>query len=301
VCLRKSDGRFFHAIRQPGGAWNGFNDGSVVPNAGSNNKAVACAAVGGELQVCLVKNDGRFFHAIRRPDGSWQGFNDGSGIPNASGIESFAAGGVGSELHACLAKANDTFFHAIRSASGAWNGFNDGTPLLSEFDCVHLHVKILTQPVVPIATMVERMRQVYGDARIRVEWRSTETLNLPELDDLEAGQCLLGQTTVEQDLLFANRNNVGANDIVVYFVRSTVPPYNGCASHPAGRPGAVVTRGATEWTLAHEVGHVLGLRHVNDNNRLMTGNGTSNITNPPPDLVDGEIQTMRASGLTPRC
>jgi hypothetical protein len=86
--------------------------------------------------------------------------------------------------------------------------------------------------------------------------------------------------------------------VVVYFVRSTVPPSNGCATHPAGRPGAVVAQGATRWTLGHEVGLMLTLRHVDDNNRLMTGKGTANITNPPPDLVATEVLSMRASRLT---
>ena len=49
---------------------------------------------------------------------------------------------------------------------------------------------------------------------------------------------------------------------------------------------------------AAEIGHVLGLSHVNDNNRLMTGNGTANITNPPPDLIATECNTMRASPFT---
>ena len=85
---------------------------------------------------------------------------------------------------------------------------------------------------------------------------------------------------------------------MVYFVRSTVPPFNGCAAHPAGQPGAVVVQGATQWTLAHEVGHVLGLPHVDNNDRLMTGNGTANITNPPPDLTTSEVSTMAASPFT---
>ena len=55
---------------------------------------------------------------------------------------------------------------------------------------------------------------------------------------------------------------------------------------------------ATVWTLGHEVGHVLSLNHVSDNNRLMTGGGTSNITNPPPDLISTEVNAMRASTLT---
>jgi hypothetical protein len=50
--------------------------------------------------------------------------------------------------------------------------------------------------------------------------------------------------------------------------------------------------------LGHEIGHVLGLRHIDDNNRLMTGNGTSNITNPPPDLISNEVIAMRKSVLT---
>ena len=79
-------------------------------------------------------------------------------------------------------------------------------------------------------------------------------------------------------MLFNNRNNVGANEIAVYFVRSTVPPFNGCAAHPPGKPSAAVVQTGTQWTFAHEVGHVLGLSHVNNNDRLMTGNGTSNIT-----------------------
>jgi hypothetical protein len=43
---------------------------------------------------------------------------------------------------------------------------------------------------------------------------------------------------------------------------------------------------------------VLGLGHVDDNDRLMTGNGTFNITNPPPDLIASEASRMQSSALT---
>ncbi|MDQ3660456.1 MAG: hemopexin repeat-containing protein [Actinomycetota bacterium] len=163
---------------------------------------------------------------------------------------------------------------------------------------VRLHAKILTEPNVPVDTAVQRMRGVYASVGIAVQLISTEDLDLPELNDVEVGRCVLGETTEEQDELFENRNNAGANDVVVYFVRSTVPPFNGCAAHPSARPGAVVAREATQWTLGHEVGHVLDLRHVDDNDRLMTGNGTANITNPPPDLVDSEGTTMLNSAFS---
>ncbi|EEM86347.1 hypothetical protein bthur0012_56690 [Bacillus thuringiensis serovar pulsiensis BGSC 4CC1] len=108
----------------------------------------------------------------------------------------------------------------------------------------------------------------------------------------------MGNVTDEQKELFENRNNVKVNELTVYFVRSTIPPTNGCAAHPSQKPGAVVTSVASVWTLGHEIGHVLGLRHVNNNEQLMTGNGTGNITNPPPDLSSSEIETMRNSQYT---
>lgn len=168
--------------------------------------------------------------------------------------------------------------------------------------CLRLHTKILQQPNVSLNQMVAAMTQIYASVGINVVHASTEVLNLAATFlDIDVGGCFRGTTTAEQDLLFANRNNVGANDVVVYFVRSTVPPFNGCATHPTGRPGAVVAAGATQFTLGHEVGHVLGLNHVNDNDRLMTGNGTANITNLPPDIAASEASTMQSSSLTVAC
>jgi hypothetical protein len=163
---------------------------------------------------------------------------------------------------------------------------------------LRLHVKVLSAPTISIDRMVTAMQQVYEAVGVRVHRVSTETLNLPALQNVNVGGCTLGSVTADQTQLFGNRNNVWGADVVAYFVQSTIPPYNGCASHPAGQPGAVVAQIATVWTLGHEIGHVLGLRHINDNNRLMTGNGTSNITNPPPDLASSEVIAMRKSVLT---
>jgi hypothetical protein len=293
---------------------------------------------GNQLQWTFAGNTARFGHGINDGRPFWIGDFNGDGRADVlfyyPGDDNWWLGSHdGNQLQWTFAGNTARFGHGINDGrpfwignfsradraqvlfyypgdGNWWLGSHDGNQLQWSFagntgnhydSTIRLHLKILTAPNVAIDTMLESMREVYRIARIRVDVGSTENLNLPALNDLDVGQCLLGQTTAEQNQLFGNRNNVGNNDIVVYFVRSTVPPFNGCAAHPAGQDGAVVAQGATRWTLAHEVGHVLGLNHVNDNNRLMTGNGTANITNPPPDLVDFEIQTMDTSALTVNC
>jgi len=213
-------------------------------------------------------------------------------------------GDVGPKTEAVLSNATGTFPPGV--APGA-----NCAPQKAR---VFVHVKILQPPVIPIGRMFRLMRQVYEPSGFRVIQASTERLNLPELDDLDLeDHCdSSGTMSPEQDQLFAQRNNVKANEVVVYFVRATVnPPLNGCAAHPVGKPGAIVVQDATDWTMAHELGHVLGLDHAcpdppcdpgcNDRDRLLTCKGTNNITNLPPDLVASEIKTMDDSDLTINC
>src|SRR5947209_7883839 len=47
--------------------------------------------------------------------------------------------------------------------------------------------------------------------------------------------------------------------------------------------------------------HVLGLSHVNNNDQLMIRNGTSNITNPPPDLIASEVTEAKKSANQKSC
>jgi outer membrane protein OmpA-like peptidoglycan-associated protein len=163
---------------------------------------------------------------------------------------------------------------------------------------IRLHVKILQDPAIPPATMIRAMQQVYGPAGFLVEHVSTERLDLPDLNVLDVGDCS-DAVTAEQRQLFNNRTNAGGNDIVVYFVQATDPPFAGCAAHPPGQPGAVIVQDASEWVLGHEVGHVLGLNHFTDRDRLM--HPVDEFTNPPPDLVPCEIRTIDASPLSVDC
>lgn len=166
-----------------------------------------------------------------------------------------------------------------------------------EQETVRMHLKVLNTPFITIDEMVHSMQYVYASSGFRVEVMSLEYLDLPHLMDLDI-DCYSGRVSAEQDELFNNRNNVGTSEVVVYFVRSTIPPTNGCASHPNERPGVVITRVASPWTLGHEIGHVLDLNHVSDPDQLMYGGGTQNITNLPPDLISSEIETMKDSPYT---
>ncbi|MDX6743832.1 VCBS repeat-containing protein [Actinocorallia sp. A-T 12471] len=166
-----------------------------------------------------------------------------------------------------------------------------------EPEVVRVHVKILAVPDVAIAEMFAAAERVFGTAGLRLHLAGTQTLDLPDLADLDIGGCHSGQLTGEQRALFGHRDGAGPGDLVVYFVRGTVPPMDGCAAHPPGRPGAVVARGAGLWTLGHELGHVLGLRHVDAADRLMTGGGTRSITRPPPDLSPPEAAVLRHRGM----
>jgi hypothetical protein len=271
-----------------------FGDGVT----GSPGFAQGTFGQAGNFEVVVPRQGGGLAHYWRN--------NDDPGLP-WSGPTPFGRGNVsaatliqsnfGQNLEVVAVEGNRLAHYWRESRPPfSWSG-----PFYVPEECVFVHSKVLVAPTISVDTMFASMREVYAAAGFVVEESSRETLSLPDLEDVDVGECRRGNTTGEQNTLFGNRNNVGANDVVIYFVRSTVPAFNGCAAHPANRPGAVVVRGATRWTMAHEIGHVLGLNHVDDNNRLMTGNGTGNITNPPPDVVASEISTMAGSASTEPC
>jgi Hemopexin len=147
-------------------------------------------------------------------------------------------------------------------------------------------------------------RRLYLKSGLDVQFGSTEDLSgdasLEPLLALDVGACLLGVPTAEHDLLFAHRDGVPADELVVYIVQTLVGGSGnllGCATHPAGQPGAAIVQSGALWLTAHEVGHVLGLRHgTSTSDDLMFR--TVAWTNVPPDLSDGESATMVGSVLT---
>jgi hypothetical protein len=174
------------------------------------------------------------------------------------------------------------------------------------------------------------MQMLFAEGDIAVLRGTTEDLSgdpiLQPLQNLNVGDCPLpgGQPTPDQIALFANRNNVGNNELVVYIVSTLIGTKNflGCSTHPAGQPGVAVALIASAfWLVAHEVGHVLGLRHVcefatstnptpavpcvagsGQSDNLMFPNVSNlSFTNLPPNLSASEYTTMLNSGLTKPC
>ena len=138
-----------------------------------------------------------------------------------------------------------------------------------------VHVKILTTPDIPVGTLFQR--------------HSACRRSLLLMSD---------HAPARRRVSRISSSHIATSPVPTTLSSKQPPPLNGCASHPAGKPGAVVVKTASPWTFAHEQGHDLGLSHVNNNDRLMTGNGTFNITNPPPDLIASECATMQASPIT---
>jgi hypothetical protein len=110
---------------------------------------------------------------------------------------------------------------------------------------VRLHFKVLEPPPkMNPAAMAGYMREVYAPHGIDVVVApAVENLKLDVLKDLWVDDCMLGSPTEDQEKLFAHRAGVPANEICVYFIRSTVDDEAaGCASRatapgfPNGRP-----------------------------------------------------------------
>jgi hypothetical protein len=158
------------------------------------------------------------------------------------------------------------------------------------------------------------MQRLFAEGGVAVLRGTTEDLSgnqsLAGLLALDVGSCVAGTLTQDQKDLYANRNNVGTNEIVVYLVQSMVngsaaTNFVGCAAQQSGQgPGAAVIQVNADWLVSHEVGHVLGLSHVSttpttNSDFLMWPNVS--WTNVPPDLAASEYTTMVSNSLTKPC
>jgi hypothetical protein len=182
----------------------------------------------------------------------------------------------------------------------------------NEFVVVHFKSLLPLTPAINtfINTQFTALEQLLAGFEIRVFRATTEGLSgnpaLAHLVSLDVGDCD-GSPTEEQEDLFANRNDAGPDDLVVYIVQTLqggAGNFVGCATHPDDQPGAAIVQNAANWLLAHEIGHVLDLDHVDTtpatNADFLMWPNTA-WTNVPPDLTADEVETILDSDFTRAC
>jgi hypothetical protein len=163
---------------------------------------------------------------------------------------------------------------------------------------VRLHLKVFEEPAaVRVEAMLANAKALLRLHNIDLVEVSRETFT--DADAIARFRTLVVDQSVptdDQTELFNFRGDAEPDDLVIYFVRTLVPTQAGCAAHPPDKPGAIVSASfANEWTLAHQIGHVLGLDHVDGVNRLMTRRSTGTIEAAVPEIVESEVATMMDS------
>lgn len=163
---------------------------------------------------------------------------------------------------------------------------------------LRLHLKVLVEPTIAVETIVDSARRAYAQAGVDVDVASRVTLKVPELEIVSVTRSCQpsGPLTVDQQNLFDLASGIGPTEIAIFFVLATSKATNGCAQHPPGVAGAVITQACTRWTMAHEIGHLLDLAHVQGRDRLMS-RSTKRIKADPPVLDASEIATILRSPL----
>ncbi len=124
-----SDGRLWHTIRQPGGAWSGLDsvNGHFAIPGPVTAVAAAWDAKEGETQFMFATSDGRLWHTIRQPSGTWSGLGSVNGqfqIPAPVRAVSATNDGNRGETQFMFTTDDGRLWHTIHKPNGAWSGLD---------------------------------------------------------------------------------------------------------------------------------------------------------------------------------
>ena len=176
---------------------------------------------------------------------------------------------------------------------------------------LNVHIGILTQPVsLTVADMMQNMNTLFSEANIVVTHttQNPRQLGLTQddlefLNELDVGECA-GIPSQEQLDLSRLRGNLPAADVLVFICDTVLGTFggnpgifDGCSLHISGAPMAVVRKLASPYSLAHEIGHLLGLSHTNVRFRRRLMNPRPQLILPDVHLKPSEITKMRNSPL----
>ena len=165
---------------------------------------------------------------------------------------------------------------------------------------VGLHFRSIALTSVAFDRILASAQAVYAQYGIRIDMMNGESLALEPGDQTRLEQvdqeCDWNLSTGEFDDLHARGTPAPHTDVLVYFIQSFNPQLNGCGGHAPGRPACTVAASGTQWTVAHEVGHVLlgetfAPVHVSDTRNLM--NTTTATITSIPGLTEKQLRQMR--------
>ena len=168
---------------------------------------------------------------------------------------------------------------------------------------VKLHFRSLSLTDVPFDRAFRNAQRVYAQYGIRIDFASGLSLGLPEdqARNLEVvdGSCAWTITSGEYNEVQRLAGNLPPNEILVCYVSRFASGKLGCGGHAPNKPACIVTSIGSQWTTAHEVGHVLlgsAFRpvHETSTSNLMFGN-TPSITGDPPSLTDAQVTQIKKS------
>jgi hypothetical protein len=178
---------------------------------------------------------------------------------------------------------------------------------------VRIHIRTLTRPFILENDAVRNAQKVYGPYGICIQVVSAARLQLEAAKRAELrvldGACHWNMVSDEQRQLYAlGAADVPINEVLVYFVSEIKEPggsLRGCAGHAVNRPAVSVSASGTNWTMAHELGHVLLTSrfipvHSPSRDNLMS-TPTSLITVRPPRLTAEQVGAMKRSHLCAPC
>ena len=175
-------------------------------------------------------------------------------------------------------------------------------------DDIRLHIRYLFNPSSAaedkINLQIKNTKTVFARHGLDVAVVSSKKTPLSRIRAirLPQGGCRSRRFSEDQRFIHDLRHSsLNSNDIAVYVVPKFAMNLAGCAAHPNRKePGLIVAiKRSTQWTLAHELGHVLSLFHKERRSRKRSKSElmsvpTSEINTSRPKLSNRDLDDIRA-------